>query len=89
MKKTKDLRTWIEVDKKALEHNFKELLKLIPKHTYFMAVVKSNAYGHGLAQVAKLLAEDRIKNLESRSASINSKYQILNSRLWFGVDSIV
>ena len=89
MKKTKDLRTWIEVDKKALEHNFKELLKLIPKHTYFMAVVKSNAYGHGLAQVAKLIAEDRTKNLESRSASINSKFQILNSRLWFGVDSIV
>jgi len=43
------LRTWIEIDKKALNHNLKEFLNLIPKQTRLMAVIKSNAYGHGLA----------------------------------------
>src|SRR3989338_1539152 len=66
------LRTWIEIDKKALNHNLKEFLNLIPKQTRFMAVIKSNAYGHGLAQVAKLLAESRIWNLEYSLALILS-----------------
>ena len=70
------LRTWIEIDRRALEHNFKAFLKLLTKQTRFMAVVKSNAYGHGLTLVAKQLA--------------NSKLETLNSkRVWFGVDSIV
>lgn len=50
-----DIRTWIEINKKALEHNIGEFLKLIPQHTRFMAIIKSNAYGHGLVLVAKLL----------------------------------
>lgn len=85
----KDVRTWIEIDRNALHHNVEQFFRLIPKETQFMAVIKSNAYGHGLAQVAKLLAEFRISNLESRKKAPNSKFQIPNSRLWFGVDSIV
>jgi len=85
----KSVRTWIEIDKEALEHNLKELLKLIPRRTRFMAVIKSNAYGHGLVQVAKQLTKFRIRNLESANRKLNSKFQSLNSRLWFGVDSIV
>lgn len=45
-----------------------------------MAVVKSNAYGHGLALVAKLLA-----NFQFPSAGWRTKFQ---KRLWFGVDSV-
>lgn len=74
-KAAEGLRTWIEIDRKTLEHNLGVFLKSIPKRTRFMAVVKSNAYGHGLVQVAKLFTKLRIKNKESR--------------LWFGVDSIV
>lgn len=72
-----NFRTWIEIDKKALEHNFKEFLELIPSKTRLMAVVKSNAYGHGLVQVAKLLA------------TLHPTSYTLHPRLWFGVDSIV
>lgn len=72
-----DLRTWIEIDSSALRHNVAEFLKLIPKQTRFMAVVKSNAYGHGLVTVAQSLA-----NLQPTTHN-------LQPRLWFGVDSIV
>ena len=71
----KNLRTWIEIDKKALEHNVRQFLKLIPKRTRLMAVVKSNAYGHGMVKIAKELA--------------GSRKLAVGSRLWLGVDSIV
>jgi alanine racemase len=49
-------RCWVEVDGRALRHNFKLLRGLIPATTKFMAVVKANAYGHGLVPMAKELA---------------------------------
>lgn len=45
---TKGLRTWIEIDKVATAHNYAVLRKLLTPETKFMAVVKSNAYGHCL-----------------------------------------
>ncbi len=72
-KEAKEVRTWIEIDKKALAHNVAQFLKLIPKKTRLMAVIKSNAYGHGLILTAKVL-------LALRSFSEGG---------WFGVDSIV
>lgn len=75
MAKNNRLRTWIEIDKNALEHNLREFLKLISPKTRLMAVVKSNAYGHGLAQVANLLASYQLP--------------VTSNRLWFGVDSII
>ena len=47
------LRTWIEINRKAIKHNFGVFKKLIPKKTKLMAVVKSNAYGHGLIDFSK------------------------------------
>ncbi len=47
-------RTWLEIDKKAIIHNLKEIRKLIGNKVKLMAVVKSNAYGHGLVEVAKI-----------------------------------
>lgn len=49
----KGLRTWIEIDRKAIKHNFCVFKSLISKKTKLMAVVKSNAYGHGLVDFAK------------------------------------
>ena len=46
-------RCWVEVDGRALRHNFKVLRGLIPKTTQIMAVVKANAYGHGLVSMAQ------------------------------------
>lgn len=47
------LRTWIEVNRKAIRHNFDVFRNLIPKQTKLMAVVKSNAYGHNLVDFSK------------------------------------
>ncbi|HEY9585642.1 MAG TPA: alanine racemase [Candidatus Paceibacterota bacterium] len=52
MKKPEDLRTWIEIDKKAIAHNYRVFRKLLKKKTKFLAVVKSNAYGHNLLEFA-------------------------------------
>ena len=49
----KGLRTWIEVDKKAIKHNFNTFKKIIPKRCKLLAVVKSNAYGHNLTEFSK------------------------------------
>jgi len=48
-------RCWVEVDGRALRHNFKLLRGLVPKTTKVMAVVKANAYGHGLVPMAREL----------------------------------
>lgn len=49
------LRTWIEVDTKALRHNYGVFRKLLNNKTRLMAVVKSNAYGHWLVEFSRLL----------------------------------
>ena len=46
---------WIEIEYNHLRHNVLEIKKLIPKKTTFMAVVKANAYGHGMVPVATYL----------------------------------
>jgi alanine racemase len=47
-KKTNGLRTWIEVDRNRLKHNYLTFRKLIGNSCQLMAVCKSNAYGHSL-----------------------------------------
>lgn len=49
------LRTWIELDRGAARHNVRTMRGLLAPRTRLMAVVKSNAYGHGLYAFAKLL----------------------------------
>jgi alanine racemase len=46
---------WVEIDGKAFEHNLKEMRKGSAPGVASCAVVKSNAYGHGVALVAPLL----------------------------------
>src|SRR5271154_2180661 len=48
-------RCWVEIDGRALRHNFKILKSLVPRATLLMAVVKANAYGHGLVPMAREL----------------------------------
>ena len=47
--------TWIELRQSALEANIKAAKGLLRPETGLMAVVKANAYGHGLSEVARLL----------------------------------
>ncbi len=48
-------RTWIEVSSAALRHNVEALRSCAPAGAALMAVVKANAYGHGLAHVVQAL----------------------------------
>ena len=46
---------WIELDAAAAEHNVRQLRRGLGKHTSLCAVVKANAYGHGVREMAGLL----------------------------------
>lgn len=46
--------TWTEINKNNLEFNYQSLRKLLDDSVKVMQVVKQNAYGHGLVEVAKL-----------------------------------
>lgn len=48
---------WVEVNLKDLQHNIRCIGKKLPWHTEIMAVVKQNAYGHGLLEVARSLSQ--------------------------------
>lgn len=48
----KKYRTWIEIDRGAIAKNYATFRSIISGKTVLMAVVKSNAYGHGLVEYA-------------------------------------
>src|SRR5712691_8649399 len=69
-----DYRCWAEIDRSALRHNAKVVRDRIGS-AEMLAVVKANAYGHGLMGVAETLADDAqlfgVANLEEAIALRN------------------
>ena len=51
------MNTHIEIDLDKLKQNIKNLKTLLKPETKFLAVIKSNAYGHGIIEVAKAANE--------------------------------
>lgn len=51
------LRTWIQIDKKKIEHNYNVFRSLISSDARLCGVVKSNAYGHGFFEYAHILSD--------------------------------
>ncbi|OAM90314.1 alanine racemase [Termitidicoccus mucosus] len=49
------LRCWAEIDLAALERNLRLIRASLPPHMRYVAVVKADAYGHGLPQAAARL----------------------------------
>lgn len=49
------LRCWAEIDLAALERNLRLIRASLPGHMRYVAVVKADAYGHGLPQTAARL----------------------------------
>lgn len=49
---TRALRCWAEIDLAALERNLKLIRAALPPHIRYVAVVKADAYGHGLHHAA-------------------------------------
>ena len=48
-------RCWVEIDLAALERNLKLIRASLPPHIKYVAVVKADAYGHGLPHIAARL----------------------------------
>ena len=80
------LLKWIEIDLKAIRHNLEFTGKCLTPGTSLMAVVKSDAYGHGAVQVGKLaLAHGASclgvltveEALELRAGGINGRIVVL------------
>lgn len=51
-------RCWVEIDTAALRHNAQIARARVGPGVALLAVIKANAYGHGLAAVAQALAGD-------------------------------
>ena len=49
------LRCWAEIDLAALERNLRLIRASLPAHIRYVAVIKADAYGHGLHQTAARL----------------------------------
>ena len=53
----------IEIDLEALRHNFSQARRLVGQATSILAVVKSDAYGHGMVEVARELENQGVEYL--------------------------
>jgi len=83
-------RTWVEIDARAIERNAKTLKELLSNEVALMAVVKSNAYGHGMVVAAKaalkgganwLAVDELAEALEIRKAGIKAPVLVLGYTL--------
>ena len=51
-------RAWAQISLDAIASNFKNIRKITSKNAKIMAVIKADAYGHGVFQIAKTLLEN-------------------------------
>ncbi|MGA8655169.1 MAG: alanine racemase [Chthoniobacterales bacterium] len=55
---TTSYRCWAEIEAEALHHNTRALRSFLPPGVLVVGVVKADAYGHGLSEIARLIDED-------------------------------
>lgn len=58
-----DQTTWIEISSAAIRHNISLFRSLVAPGTALLAVVKANAYGHGLVEVAGVCRHEGVEML--------------------------
>ncbi|NLX64695.1 MAG: alanine racemase [Clostridiaceae bacterium] len=56
-------RTWAEINLDNIAHNVKEIQRVAGKRTEIMAVVKADAYGHGVLETVNTLVESGCSRL--------------------------
>lgn len=61
MSVTSTHKTWVEISSTALASNIENLRSVLAPGVEFCAVVKANAYGHGLREVARLALRANVK----------------------------
>lgn len=79
--------TRLEINLNALTHNLQEYSRHIRQGTAIMVMVKAGAYGSGAAEVARLLARQRVdfltvaypeEGIELRNAGIRTPIMVMN-----------
>ncbi|MDR2430205.1 MAG: alanine racemase [Puniceicoccales bacterium] len=55
-------RAWVEIDLSALERNLGKIKAHIPPRIHYIAIVKADAYGHGLAPIVTRLLQCGVEN---------------------------
>ncbi len=82
--------SWLEIDLSAIESNYKLIKKIVGPTTKILAVVKADAYGHGMVQVARRLSIVKVDYLAIaslkeaatlRGAGIKEPILLLNAPL--------
>ncbi len=90
MDKTRYRPTWSEIDLGAVRYNLNRIREFVDNDVAIMAVVKANAYGHGINEVSSVLIADNVDYLgvatvdeamELRAAGIKTPVLILGSIL--------
>lgn len=84
------IRTWVEIDAKAIRNNYRIFRKFIPRNVHIAGVVKSNAYGHNLAEFAlelercgvdMLAVDSLVEALSLRKAGVRTEILVLGYTL--------
>jgi alanine racemase len=92
------MNTYTEISLNAIKHNIAEIRKLLKPRVKFMAVVKANAYGHGVVAISRAavsagadwLAVANLKEaLEIREAGVVSPILILTESPTSVMDEII
>ncbi len=92
MKAPRDARTWCELSLSALRNNLRLLRRALPKKGKILAVVKDDAYGHGLIPITRALAREGCEEFgvacasegaQLRQAGIRQPILLLGSTLPF------
>ncbi|WP_187431380.1 Broad specificity amino-acid racemase [Roseobacter fucihabitans] len=63
MDRTAALSSWCEISLPSIEGNLIRALTLLPRNAMFCAVLKSDAYGHGIANVVPILSRNKVQNI--------------------------
>ncbi|MBI3360244.1 MAG: alanine racemase [Chloroflexi bacterium] len=75
-----------EINLSAIQHNLRRMSEIVGPHTKVMAIVKANAYGHGMIEVARAAVEAEAtwlgvatagEGLTLRRAGINARILVL------------
>lgn len=82
--------TWAEIDLGAIAYNFRAIKARLAKGTHLLAVVKANAYGYGMVEVARRLEKEKAaylgvasvdEGIALRKAGIKAPVLVLSSIL--------
>lgn len=52
------MRAWAEINLDAIAHNMRQIRKITSKNAKIMAVIKADAYGHGVESIAETLVKN-------------------------------